>query len=124
MSREHGLTVDYLEAVDLLVVDAGRTVRMVTARKGDPHTGDLFWAHTGGGGTFGVILAYHFRGLPAPPPVVQLAITTWPWSALDPAAFATLLGNYGRYLSAKQCSGQPGPHPVRAAEADPRVGRR
>jgi FAD/FMN-containing dehydrogenase len=108
MSREHGLTVDYLDAVDVVVVDANRRVRVVTARKDDPDTGDLFWAHTGGGGgTFGVITAYHFRDLPEPPSVVQLATTTWQWSTLDPAAFATLLGNYGRYLAANSAPDSP-----------------
>jgi FAD/FMN-containing dehydrogenase len=108
MSREHGLTVDYLDAVDVIVVDANGGVRCVTARKGDPDTGDLFWAHTGGGGgTFGVITAYHFMDPPVPPPVVQLASTTWQWSALDPAAFATLLGNYGRYLAANSAPDSP-----------------
>src|SRR3954467_2679693 len=108
MSREHGLTVDYLDAVDVIVVDENRAVGVVTARKGDPDTGDLFWAHTGGGGgTFGVITAYHFRDLPAPPPVVQLATTSWQWSTLGRAAFATLLGNYGRYLAANSAPDSP-----------------
>jgi FAD/FMN-containing dehydrogenase len=108
MSREHGLTVDYLDAVDVIVVDADRGVRSVTARKGDPDTADLFWAHTGGGGgTFGVITAYHFTDMPVPPPVVQLASTAWDWSALDPVAFATLLGNYGRYLAANSAPDSP-----------------
>src|SRR3954453_14764874 len=108
MSREHGLTVDYLDAVDVIVVDANRRVRAVTARKGDPATEELFWAHTGGGGgTFGVVTAYHFRDLPEPPSVVQLATTTWDWSTLDPVAFATLLGNYGRYLAANCAPDSP-----------------
>src|SRR4051812_48881758 len=108
MSREHGLTVHYLDAVDVIVVDAHCRVHVVTARKGDPDTGDLFWAHTGGGGgTFGVITAYHFKDAPVPPPVVQLASTTWEWSALDPVAFATLVGNYGRYLAANSAPGSP-----------------
>jgi FAD/FMN-containing dehydrogenase len=108
LSREHGLTVDHLDAVEVIVVDADRSVRLVSARKGDPDTGDLFWAHTGGGGgTFGVVTAYHFRDLPAPPPVVQLATTTWQWSTLDPAAFAILLGNYGGYLAANSAPDSP-----------------
>src|SRR3954467_6095745 len=108
MSREHGLTVDYLDAVDVIVVDVNRAVGVVTARKGDPDTGDLFWAHTGGGGgTFGVVTAYHFRDAPVPPPVVQLAGTTWDWSTLDPVAFTTLLGNYGRYLAANSAPDSP-----------------
>jgi len=108
MSREHALTVDYLSAVDVVVVDAKRRVRLVTARKGDRNTGDLFWAHTGGGGgTFRVITAYHFQDLPVPPQVVQLATTAWPWSALDRAAFGTLLRNYGQYLAANSAPDSP-----------------
>ena len=38
-------------------------------------------------------IAYTFRDLPAPPPTVQLATTTWQWNALDAASFATLLRN-------------------------------
>jgi FAD/FMN-containing dehydrogenase len=109
MSREHGLTVDHLSALDVVVVDADRSVRVVTARRGDPLTGDLFWAHTGGGGgTFGVVVAYTFRDLPAPPPTVQLATTTWQWSALDAASFATLLRNYGGWLAANSGPDSPG----------------
>jgi hypothetical protein len=48
----------------------------VRARKGDPETGRLLWAHTGGGGNFGVVTAYHFSGLPAPPEQVRVA-TQW-----------------------------------------------
>jgi hypothetical protein len=38
LSREHGLTVDYLAAVDVVVVDARRVVRAVTARPDDRAT--------------------------------------------------------------------------------------
>jgi FAD/FMN-containing dehydrogenase len=108
LSREHGLTVDYLAAVDVIVVDADGAVRSVTARLDDPATADLFWAHTGGGGgTFGVITAYTFRDLPAPPPTVQLATTTWQWDALDEDAFAALLRNYGGWLAANSASDSP-----------------
>ena len=108
LSRQHGLTVDHLSAVHVLVVDADLSVRAVTARPDDPDTADLFWAHTGGGGgTFGVITAYEFRDLPAPPPTVQLATTTWQWNSLDEAAFATLLGNYGGWLAANSAPDSP-----------------
>ena len=109
LSREFGLTVDHLAAVEVVVVDADRSVRLVTARRGDPHTGDLFWAHTGGGGgTFGVVTAYEFRDLPVPPVEVQLATTTWQWDALDETAFTTLLRNYGGWLAANSAPDSPG----------------
>ena len=108
LSREHGLTVDHLSAVDVLVVGADRSVQAVTARPDDPDTADLFWAHTGGGGgTFGIVTAYEFRDLPVPPPTVQLATTTWQWSSLDEAAFGTLLGNYGGWLAANSAPDSP-----------------
>src|SRR4028119_1982094 len=50
MSREHGLTVDHLAAVDVVVVDADRSVRLVTARRDDPVTGGLVWGQHGRGG--------------------------------------------------------------------------
>lgn len=63
LSRRHGLTVDHLYAVEVVVVDANGTARSVVATReaDDPHH-DLWWAHTGGGGgNFGVITRYWFR---------------------------------------------------------------
>jgi hypothetical protein len=74
-----------------------------------PRDRDLFWAHTGGGGgTFGVVVAYTSRDLPAPPPTVHLATTTWQWNTLDAASFATLLRNYGGWLAANSAPDSPG----------------
>ncbi len=41
LSRQHGLSVDFLEAVDVIVVDADRSARLVHARRGDAETGGL-----------------------------------------------------------------------------------
>jgi hypothetical protein len=68
----------------------------------------VLWAHTGGGGgNFGIVTAYYFTGLPSPPQQVQLATTTWPWSALTAADFATLLTNFGRFLQANSSPSSP-----------------
>jgi len=84
------------------------TMRMgLRARKGDPETGRLLWAHTGGGGNFGIVTAYYFTGLPNPPEQVRVAITTWPWSGLTAADSATLLRNYGRFLQANSSPSSP-----------------
>ncbi|MEO9220364.1 MAG: FAD-binding oxidoreductase [Mycobacteriaceae bacterium] len=108
MSREFGLTVDYLAAVDVIVVDAQGRADLVHATAEDPRTADLFWAHTGGGGgSFGLITAYWFHDLPRPPEQVQLATVTWPWSGVDADAFATLVGGYGRWMSAHSAPGDP-----------------
>jgi FAD/FMN-containing dehydrogenase len=55
LSRLHGLTIDSLVAVD--VVTAGGGLRRASAER-DP---DLFWALRGGGGNFGVVLAFEFQ---------------------------------------------------------------
>jgi FAD/FMN-containing dehydrogenase len=108
LSRLHGLVVDYLTGVDVVCVNRSGQAQLVQARKGDPTTGPLLWAHTGGGGgNFGVVTAYYFTGLPSPPPQVQLAVTTWPWSALTAADFTTLLTNFGRFLQANSSPSSP-----------------
>lgn len=56
--RKHGLTIDSLEAAELVTAD-GRALR-VTA---DEHP-DLFWALRGGGGNFGVVTSFDFRAQP------------------------------------------------------------
>lgn len=54
LSRAHGLVVDHLYAVEVVVVDArGRVRTVVATRERDDPNRDLWWAHTGGGGNFG-----------------------------------------------------------------------
>jgi FAD/FMN-containing dehydrogenase len=108
LSRLHGLTVDYLTAVDVICVDQQGQARLVHAVKGDPVTGTLLWAHAGGGGgNFGVVTAYYFSALPSPPPDVLVATTTWPWATMTPGGFVALLRNYGGFLQANSAPGSP-----------------
>jgi hypothetical protein len=108
LSRQHGLTVDYLTGVDVICVDRQGRARLVRATKGDPVTGKLLWAHTGGGGgNFGIVTAYYFSALPSPPEQVLVASTSWPWPALTAADFGTLLRNYGRFLEANSSPRSP-----------------
>jgi FAD/FMN-containing dehydrogenase len=108
LSRLHGLTVDYLTGVDVVCVNRRGNARLVRARKDDPQTGQLLWAHTGGGGgNFGIVTTYYFTGLPNPPEMVRLATTAWPWSALTAANFATLLGNFGGFLRVTSSPSSP-----------------
>ncbi|HEX5290827.1 MAG TPA: FAD-binding protein [Streptosporangiaceae bacterium] len=108
LSRLQGLTVDYLTAVDVICVNRQGQARLVRAVKGDPVTGGLLWAHTGGGGgNFGIVTAYYFSALPSPPGEVLFASTSWPWAGMSAESFAALLGNYGRFLQANSSPRSP-----------------
>jgi FAD/FMN-containing dehydrogenase len=55
LSRKYGLTIDNLEAVDLVAAD-GRALR--ASAHDNP---DLYWALRGGGGNFGVATSFSYR---------------------------------------------------------------
>jgi hypothetical protein len=96
LSRLHGLTVDWLSAVDILTVDAkGKVVPRRVDRTHDP---DLFRACRGsGGGNFGVITSYTFDKLPQPPQEVMLAHISWAWAEMTPERFTKILTTFGDY---------------------------
>ncbi|AYC36330.1 MULTISPECIES: FAD-dependent oxidoreductase [Streptomyces] len=120
LSRQFGLVVDHLHAVEVVVVDAAGRARAVVATNdpNDPHH-DLWWAHTGGGGgNFGVVTRYWFRSpdatgtdpdtlLPAPPSHVLLNIVAIPWSSVDEADFGRLLRNFCAWQQAHSAPGAP-----------------
>jgi FAD/FMN-containing dehydrogenase len=96
LSRLHGLTVDWLSAVEILTVDAkGKVVARKLDRTHDP---DLFRACRGaGGGNFGVITSYTFDKLPQPPQEVMLAHVSWAWADMTPERFTRILTAFGDY---------------------------
>lgn len=101
LSRQHGLTVDYLYAVEVAVVDEDKNVRLVVARRDeeDPRLRELWWAHTGGGGgNFGIVTRFWFRGLPQPPEQVLLTALAWDWKDFTKDEFATLVTAFGEYF--------------------------
>jgi FAD/FMN-containing dehydrogenase len=55
LARAHGLTIDNLLGVDMVLADGS----FVTADA--EHNPDLFWAVRGGGGNFGVVTSFLFR---------------------------------------------------------------
>lgn len=106
LNRREGLIVDHLVQVDVVTVRHGR-VEVTRAHRSDPaesDTGQLFWAHTGGGGgNFGVVLRYYFSdALPTPPARVWLSSIAWPWAGIleRPEDFSTLVRNFGEFFAA------------------------
>jgi FAD/FMN-containing dehydrogenase len=92
LCRQYGLAVDYLYAVEVVVVDATGSAHSVvaTGEPSDPNR-ELWWAHTGGGGgNFGIVTRYWFRSpgaagtepaslLPRAPGSVLRFKANWNW---------------------------------------------
>ncbi|MGH3711266.1 MAG: FAD-binding oxidoreductase [Pseudonocardiaceae bacterium] len=103
LSRQFGLTVDYLDAVEVVVVRDGQAEAVFAPRdSANANVRDLWWAHTGGGGgNFGVITKYWFRDLPKPPKHVWLSSAQFNWSDLNKDNnFYRLVDNYGKFFAA------------------------
>ncbi len=100
LSRLHGLTIDWLSAVDILTIDAsGKVVEHRISQTRDP---DLFRACRGvGGGNFGLITAFRFDRLPAAPREVVNATLRIFWESMTEARFTELLTAYGDYFAAR-----------------------
>jgi len=110
LSRLHGLTVDVLHGVEVVVVNASGVaeVRTVTRDSTDPDEQLLMWGHLGGGGgNFGVVTKYWFRDPPRAPSEAYLLNLAWNWSDLDEARFAALVGNYGEFFVANSAVDSP-----------------
>ncbi|WP_199181251.1 FAD-binding protein [Chromobacterium alticapitis] len=99
LSRMHGLTVDWLSAVDILLVDEKRKVHLVHAREDNGHADLLRLCRGGGGGNAGLITSYYFDDMPPAPRLVALQFLEYDWAQLrhTPAMFADLLHAYGEY---------------------------
>lgn len=108
LSRQHGLVVDWLTAVDILVPHS--TGRALLPRHIGAHStgedAELFAAcRGGGGGNFGIILNYYFATLPDAPSQAYWLTLSYPWEQLAAAggaqgAFAQLLQTYALWWQA------------------------
>ncbi|MFF2243319.1 FAD-dependent oxidoreductase [Arthrobacter sp. NPDC058130] len=123
LSRSHGLVVDHLYAVEVVTVDASRKVRTVTATRDDMgELGDLWWAHTGGGGgNWGIVTKYWFRSpgtegknpseqLVKAPSTVLVSGISIPWDQLDELKFRRLITNFGTWHEQHRDPGTPESH--------------
>ncbi|MEU4704326.1 FAD-binding oxidoreductase [Nonomuraea dietziae] len=120
LNRLHGLAVDHLYAVEVVVVGRSGAARAVVATRepDDPHR-ELWWAHTGGGGgNFGIVTRYWFRTpgakgddpaelLPKPPPELLLHVQNWPWAGLTQEGFSRLVRNAGTWFEANSAPDSP-----------------
>ncbi|MGN9906969.1 LLM class flavin-dependent oxidoreductase [Phytohabitans sp. LJ34] len=55
LGRKHGLTIDHLRAVEMVLADGS------VVRASDPENPDLFWAVRGAGANFGIVTAFEFE---------------------------------------------------------------
>ena len=91
--RKHGLTIDALQAVEIVTADG----RLLTA-SADQHQ-DLFWAVRGGGGNFGVVTRFQFKLYPVGnvlggalvlPPTAEVLRSLVPVAASAPEELSTI----------------------------------
>jgi FAD binding domain/Berberine and berberine like len=110
LSRKHGLTVDWLTAVEIVVVNANKQASAVIVRDDspDPDHRRLLWANQGGGGgNFGIVTRFFFRKLPPAPPEAWIANLAWDWSTTTQPQFTTLVQRYGQFLEKNSDPGSP-----------------
>ena len=120
LARSLGLLVDYLEAVEVVVVDdTGRARKVVAGRHADDPNRDLWWAHTGGGGgTYGVVTRFWLRSpdaqggdpadqLPAAPRELVVSEVAWSWDGMTEASFSRLLRNFSAWHERNADPGSP-----------------
>jgi hypothetical protein len=102
MSREHGLSIDWVTGIDVVTWDAstGRArLRHVAQASSDPDERDLFWALRGaGGGNFGVIARFIFAEPPIAPGYASLWTVGWDWADLTRKGFGVLLAEYADWV--------------------------
>lgn len=100
LSRLHGLTIDWLSAVDILTVDQQGKV---TLRRVDKtRDAELFRACRGaGGGNFGVITGFLFEKLPPAPREVVSANLSFEWAKMTEDRFVTIVTTFGHYFETR-----------------------
>ena len=96
LSRLHGLTVDWLSAVEIVTIDEKGKAEL---RRADKTTNaDLFRASRGaGGGNFGVITGFLFDKLPPAPTEVAMGGVSFNWADMTETRFVDIVMKFGEY---------------------------
>lgn len=87
LSREHGLTIDHLRAVEMVLADG------TVVRASDDENADLFWAVRGAGANFGIVTSFEFE-------VDEIGDVGWAQLVLDASDTADLLEQWGAVVEA------------------------
>lgn len=82
LAREHGLTIDHLRAVEIVLADGS------LVRASAEENADLFWAVRGAGANFGIVTAFEFEA----DLVGQVGFAQLVFDASDPAGFLEAWG--------------------------------
>ena len=100
LSRLHGLTSDWVTAVDIVTVDqAGKAMARRVDRNRDA---DLFRACRGaGGGSFGIITNFYFDKLPMAPVEVMKGNLSFGWDGMTEERFGRILSLYSNYWATR-----------------------
>ncbi|MDH2424514.1 BBE domain-containing protein [Sphaerisporangium sp. TRM90804] len=120
LSRTHGAVVDYLYAVEVVVVgEDGKARVVVGTREPDDPNHDLWWAHTGGGGgNFGIVTRYWVRTpdatsadpaelLPKAPAATRNGAAIWSWDSIGEDGFRRLMRNFGDWCERNNDADSP-----------------
>jgi FAD/FMN-containing dehydrogenase len=100
LSRLHGLSCDWVTAVNILTVD--RHGKVVPLRADAASHPDLFRACRGAGGaSFGLITGFEFATLPIAPREVVLARISFSWSDMTLERFTGILTTFGEYWESR-----------------------
>ena len=102
LSRLHGLTIDWVSAIEILTVDKkGHVVLRTIDEKHEP---DLFRACRGaGGGNFGIVTGFLFDHLPVAPVEVANAHLSFDWHGMTEDRFTAILMAFGDYCTTRGC---------------------
>jgi alkanesulfonate monooxygenase SsuD/methylene tetrahydromethanopterin reductase-like flavin-dependent oxidoreductase (luciferase family) len=87
LAREHGLTIDHLRAVEMVLADGS------VVRAGDKENADLFWAVRGAGANFGIVTSFEFE-------VDEVGPVGWAQLVFDAGETADFLEKWGDAVEA------------------------